>query len=119
MSDGAVRFGPPGDVLVAHLSGEIDLSNAEELGVRVAEAAEGDALGVVLDLSEVEYIDSYGIFVIHGLRQRLAENQQALALVVPSDGRIRRAIELIGIAEVLPVEAHLENAVQTVRQSGL
>jgi anti-sigma B factor antagonist len=119
MSDGAVRFGPPDDVLVAHFSGEIDLSNAEELGLRVAQAAPGDALGVVLDLTEVEYIDSYGIFVIHGLRQRLAENQQTLALVVPGDARIRRAIEMVGISDVLPIKEDLEEATRTVLQSGL
>ena len=119
MSDGAVRFDPPGDVLIAHLSGEIDLSNAEELGLRVATTTPPDALGVVLDLSEVEYIDSYGIFVIHGLRQRLSENQQTLVLVDPKDGLMRRAIELVGLADVLPINEELQDAVRAVSQAGL
>jgi anti-sigma B factor antagonist len=117
MSAGAVRFDTHGDVLVAHLSGEIDLSNAEQLGLQVAEAAPREAPGVVLDLSGVEYIDSYAIFVIHGLRQRLAEQQQAFALVVPKEGVIRRAIELIGLAEVIPIEEGLADALRSVRRS--
>ncbi len=116
MSPGAVRFDSRGDVLVARMSGEIDLSNAEQLGIQVADAAPPDASGVVLDLSEVEYIDSYGIFVIHGLRQRLVDRQQALALVVPKDGVMRRAIELTGLAEVITIKEDLQDAVATVER---
>jgi anti-anti-sigma factor len=114
MTPGAVCFSTHGDVLVASMSGEIDLSNAEQLGLQVADAAPGDARGVVLDLSEVEYLDSYGIFVIHGLRQRLADQRQTLALVVPPDGVIRRAIELVGLAEVIPIEEQLPDALLAV-----
>jgi anti-anti-sigma factor len=71
---------------------------------------------VVLDLSGVEYIDSYGIFVIHGLRQRLDELQKRLVLVVPQDGLIRRAIELVGLGEVIPINTELQAALQVVGQ---
>ena len=114
MSAGAVRFDTQADVLIARMSGEIDLSNAEELGVRVAETAPHDAPGVVLDLSEVEYIDSYGIFVIHGLRQRLAERRQPLVLVVPPDGLIRRAVELVGLGEAMPIKQELRAALHVI-----
>lgn len=118
MSAGAVRCDPQGDILVARMSGEIDLSNAEQLGLQVAEAAPRDARGVVLDLAGVEYIDSYGIFVIHGLRQRLDEQQQRLVLVVPEDGLIRRAIELVGLAEAIPIKTELQAALQLVAAPG-
>jgi anti-anti-sigma factor len=117
MSAGTVRFIAQGDALVALMGGEIDLSNAEQLGLQVAEAAPHDARGVVLDLGAVEYIDSYGIFVIHGLRQRLEENQQKLVLVVPTEGLIRRAIDLMGLAEAIPVRAELETALQALDQT--
>lgn len=117
MSAGAVRFDTGENVLVANMSGEIDLSNAEQLGIQVAEACPQAVRGVVLDLSGVKYIDSYGIFVIHGLRQRLAEQEQTLVLVVPKDGLIRRAIELVGLAEAMPVKEELQAALQVVAQS--
>ena len=112
MSEGSVRFDTRGRVLVARLSGEIDMSNAEQLGVEVANATPRDARSVVLDLTEVEHIDSYGIFVIHGLRQRLGEHQKALLLVIPKNARIRRAIELVRVAEVIPVEEELDDALR-------
>ncbi|MGN6867908.1 MAG: STAS domain-containing protein [Solirubrobacteraceae bacterium] len=110
MSDGRVSFEPKGHFLVARMAGEIDLSNAEQLGVKIAEATSPDAQGVALDLTEVSHIDSYGIFVIHGLRQRLCEHQTTLVLVIPRDGRIHRAMELMGIHEFIPVMEGLEDA---------
>ncbi|MBV9603794.1 MAG: STAS domain-containing protein [Solirubrobacterales bacterium] len=118
MSTGAVHFDPRGNVLVAQMSGEIDLTNAEQLGIQVAEATPPDALAVVLDLTAVEYLDSYGIFVIHGLRARLGEHQQRLVLVVPKDGIIRRAVDLVALAEVVPVKDELEDALQVAREFG-
>src|SRR5438034_453268 len=110
MSEGTVRFDTRGHVLVAHMAGEIDLSNAERLGVEIAEATPHDAERVVLDLTDVEHIDSYGIFVIHGLRQRLREHQTTLVLVIPRDGQIRRTIELVRIHDFMPVKDGLEDA---------
>jgi anti-anti-sigma factor len=112
MSEGSVRFDARGEVLVAWMAGEIDLSNAEALGVEVAEATPPDAPRLVLDLSEVEHIDSYGIFVLHGLRQRLRDQQTALILVIPREGRIRRAIELVGMPEFMPVKEELADALR-------
>jgi len=110
MSEGTVRSDMRGNVLVARMAGEIDLSNAEPLGVEIADATPPGAERVVLDLTEVEHIDSYGIFVIHGLRQRLRERETTLVLVIPKDGRIRRALELVRIHESMPVEEELEDA---------
>ena len=110
MSEGRVLLEPHDKVLVARMAGEIDLSNAERLGLEIAEATAPDAQRVVLDLTEVEHIDSYGIFVIHGLRQRLREHETALVLVIPRDARIRRAVEMVGIYESMPVKDDLEGA---------
>jgi anti-sigma B factor antagonist len=110
MSEGRVSFEPKGYVLVARMEGEIDLSNAEQLGIEIAETTGPEAQRVVLDLTEVEHIDSYGIFVIHGLRQRLREHQTTLVLVIPRDGRIHRAMELVGVHAFIPMKEALEDA---------
>ena len=114
MSEGTVRFDTRGRALVAHMAGEIDLSNAERLGVEIAEATPHSAERVVLDLTEVEHIDSYGIVVLHGLRQRLREHQTTLVLVIPQDGRIRRAIELVRLPDFMPIKEGLEEALHAV-----
>jgi anti-anti-sigma factor len=109
-----VSFEPKGYVLVARMEGEIDLSNAEQLGIEIAETTGPEAQRVVLDLTEVEHIDSYGIVVIYGLRQRLREHETPLVLVIPKDGRIRRALELVGVHDLMPVKEELEAALHAL-----
>jgi anti-sigma B factor antagonist len=113
MSAGTVRFDTRGNVLIARMAGEIDLSNAERLGLEVVEATPPEAERVVIDLTEVEHIDSYGIFVINGVRQRLAEQGQALVLIVPEDAPVKRAIELMGIGDYIPIKRELDDALST------
>jgi anti-anti-sigma factor len=82
--------------IVAHLTGEVDMSNAEDLGAAVIGATPNDAQGVVLDLSRVDYLDSAGIYVIHGMRASLQARGQAIVLVIPSDSPVHDALRLSG-----------------------
>jgi len=66
---------------VAHFSGEIDRSNAAELGDRVASAIP-DQSGLVVDLSELAFLDSTGIRMLFGLAIRLKQRHQSLRVVV-------------------------------------
>jgi len=82
--------------IVAHLVGEVDMSNAEDLGRAVISATPNDAQGVVLDLSRVDYLDSAGIYVIHGMRASLQARGQTLVLVIPADSPVHDALRLSG-----------------------
>lgn len=83
MSAADLRFGTEGPAIVARLSGEIDMSNASELAASIAGSATNDLLAVVLDLSEVDYLDSAGIQMVFSLRESLRVRGQQLLLVVP------------------------------------
>ena len=85
---------------LAHLSGVIDLSNVEALGARLERAVTNHALGLVLDLSGVTYLDSTGVRLIYRLARELGDRQQSLRLVVPDGSRIRRVLVLAGVASV-------------------
>jgi anti-anti-sigma factor len=104
-----------GDVVVAALRGEIDLANARAIGSLVAGAVPNDATGLVLDLSDVTYLDSSGVHLVFDLSERLSARQQRLALVVPDDSRIRRVLDLVNVRAVLPVTPAAEEAVDAVR----
>jgi anti-anti-sigma factor len=45
------------DVVVARLSGELDISVAERTGRKIADAVPSSALGVVVDMSGLEFMD--------------------------------------------------------------
>ena len=60
-----------GGIVTARLSGEIDMSNASDLMDAITKATPNGALGVALDLSEVDYFDSPGIRLLYRLAESL------------------------------------------------
>ena len=94
-----------GDVAVAGLRGEIDLSNAENVLERILEGAVNQpGSGLVVDLSQTQYIDSAGIRALFELAERLEALGKRVRVVVPEDASIRRVMELAGAQEVLDVD---------------
>ena len=104
-----------GDVVVAGLSGEIDLSNAKLIGARAAGALANDAVGLVLDLSETTYLDSSGVHLVFDLAERLTSRQQRLVLVVPEGSRIRRVLDLVNVEALVPVATDRGTAMAAAR----
>jgi anti-sigma B factor antagonist len=82
--------------LIAHVTGEIDMSNAEDVGSSLIGATPSEVRGVVLDLSGVEYLDSAGIYFIFGMRSSLQARGQSLILVIPPGSPVRAALRLAG-----------------------
>jgi anti-anti-sigma factor len=106
----------PGAV-VARLIGEIDLSNAEELGATVIGSTPNDARGVVLDLSGVEYLDSAGIYVIHGMRASLQARGKSLLLVIPAESPLHDALRLSGAERPGELADHVDAALRALEAS--
>lgn len=105
-------------IVIAHVIGEIDLSNATELRVAVTDATPNDALGVVLDLSEVSYIDSAGIHLLFRLGENLRSRGQTLRIVIPPGSPPNDALRLAGIKRHVEVVEELEEGVQAVTIAG-
>lgn len=101
-------------IVIASVLGEIDLSNAGELRVVLTDATPNDALGVVLDLSEVTYIDSAGIHLLYRLGESLRNRGQTLRVVIPPDSPAADALRLAGIQRHVDVVEALEEGVQAV-----
>ena len=104
-----------GDVIVAELSGEIDLSNARLIGTQASAAMRNDAAGLVLDLTGTTYLDSSGVHLVFDLAERLTSRQQRLVLVVPEGSRIRRVLDLVNVQAVVPVATEQQQAVTAAR----
>ena len=88
------------DDVAAVVSGEIDLSNADEVQLRLEEAARG-ARAVTVDLRAVEYMDSRGVRLLHDLSRSLAADGVELTVIAPADsiaGDILRLTQLPGLA---------------------
>lgn len=100
--------------VVARLAGEIDQANADSIGQALVDTVTNRALKVVLDLSEVEYLDSAGIRLIYQLREQLRARGQLLELVVPSTSPTSETLRLAGVLHYLKV---METIDETLSES--
>jgi anti-sigma B factor antagonist len=82
-------------VVVVRLGGELDLYNAHEVRAALTDAADSRPERVVVDLSQVEFIDSTALGVLIEARTRL-ENRRAFLLAAPG-AETRRALEVSGL----------------------
>ena len=105
-----VQFDIRGSVLVSTVTGEVDLSNATQICDAVGEATPNTALGVVLDLSRVDYLDSAGIHLIYRLRQNLRARGQTLMLVIPADSPVQGSLRLAGVTQHLSIAPSVDEA---------
>jgi anti-anti-sigma factor len=96
-----VRCEQDGSRLVAHLAGEIDISNAGEVGTAIERAVPADAGAVIVDLSHVGYLDSSGISLLLRLSERLRARRIDLRLAVPRDAPVRAILELTGLGRMM------------------
>jgi anti-anti-sigma factor len=102
--------------LIARLSGEIDMSNAEEMGATVIGATPTESSGVILDLSAVEYMDSAGIYVVYGIRASLQARGQSLILVIPAEAPVHDALRLSGAERPGEIAETVDEALRTIER---
>ena len=115
MTVAAVHVEGDADWPVARLTGEIDLSNVDDLTFAVEAAVSNRALGVVLDLTDVTYLDSTGLRLIFRMLRKLQDRQQVLRLVVPDGALILRVLRLGGVPDVVTVSSRLDDALMGAR----
>ena len=77
------------------LAGELDMESADALKCKVAELRVPEVTEIVLDLRQVDFIDSSGLRVLLALRNDAEHNGHALTLVPPPPAA-RRLFELTG-----------------------
>jgi anti-anti-sigma factor len=99
-----------GEVLTARITGEIDLSNASEFEETIVDAVPNTALGMVVDLSGVEYLDSAGIRMLMHLVERFRWRQQVMRAAAPDGSRVRGVLSMAGADGVIPVDATVTEA---------
>ena len=105
-----VQFSDHERVVVARLTGDVDLSNADAIESAVAEATPNHAVALILDVSALDYLDSAGIHLIYKLRAKLRTRGQALRLVIPAESPANDALRLAGVPHAVDTSQTLEAA---------
>lgn len=103
-------------ITIASVEGEIDLSNAAELEVAISHAVGNEALGLVVDLDGVDYLDSSGVTLLFNLARRVSRRQQAFVVVVPGEAHVREILSLSGATEALALHESLPDALSELNR---
>jgi anti-anti-sigma factor len=98
-------------VALVRLFGEVDLSNSELILERLAAAGMGARRGLVLDLSQTEYLDSSWIWLVTRLARTLVTGGRGFLLVVPPQAPTRRMLDLLDIEHVVGMAPSVNAAV--------
>ncbi len=89
-----------GGAHVITVSGELDLAVAASLESELSRAVESGAEHIVIDLSQLEFIDSTGLGVLVSAHQRAAEAGCRLGVTNPGT-QVARLLQLTGLTERL------------------
>jgi anti-sigma B factor antagonist len=90
---------------VIALSGELDIASAPALESKVGELCTDGAAAIVIDLSELAFIDSTGLRTILGA-QSVCKEQACDFSLVPGQKSVQRLFVLTGLLEHLPFQAN-------------
>ena len=89
-----------GDVPGVTVRGELDMASGPQLELALDRAIRGSVGAFVLDLSDLEFLDSSGLSVVLRARAMLARDERDLAIICPP-GPARKLLEVAGVADLL------------------
>lgn len=103
-----------GGIAVVAVRGELDVATSPDVDQAVRERFPAQATALVLDLSEVTFLDSSAVQMLFALHEDLSRSRRALAVVIGHDALPRRSIEICDGNRVLDLEPTREDALRAV-----
>lgn len=100
-----------GEAMVYRLRGSLDLATAPSLRAALLEAADEGTHEIVVDLSQLEFLDSTGLGALIGAHRRALENGGRVRLIV-SDGPISRLLTITGLMRIFEVYTTVDAALE-------
>jgi anti-anti-sigma factor len=83
--------------------GELDVASVGEFRAALADGDHGSTERLLVDLSQVSFIDSSGLAAVIAAHDSLRRQRRTLALVVPDGSEVAVALLLAGLRDKLPV----------------
>lgn len=109
----SVAESAPGALLVVAVSGEVDVYSAPTLAERLNELQQAGRASLVVDLRQVDFLDSTGLGVLVEARAAAVAVGGSLPLVCNQE-RIRKLFTITGLDGVFSIHETLDSAVAAV-----
>lgn len=106
MNDQTARVMP----VVVALPAEIDVTNSGQVHEQLLEAMAPGVDTVIADLMATVFCDSSGVHAIMSAYESAMARNVSLRLAVSSSTSVRRVLQLIGVARLVPVHESLQEA---------
>jgi anti-sigma B factor antagonist len=102
-----------GEIAVVEVSGWIEIGSAPQLRDTLISVIDDGHVHLVIDLSEVVFLDSTGLGVLIGLLHRLRSRDGSLALAGASD-RVYKVFHTTQLTKVLTITDTVADAIAAV-----
>jgi anti-anti-sigma factor len=106
-----------GRVMVARMPVEVEITQAPVLRGQLMQAVENRDLGLVIDLTATQYLDSSGVNMLFELGEVLAARQLQMAVVMPQGGLVERVVAIVDLGSAVPIRRDVESAVDEIRNT--
>ncbi len=107
-----------GDLAIVAMGGELDYEASPQLRARLVGAIKAGGRRLVLDLSDVTFIDSTAIGVLAGTVARLDEAGGGSLAVVSTNDKVLQIFEITGLDAVISLHSSREEAVSAFSLAG-
>ena len=111
---GRFELRPIENSYVLDIFGEVDFANVADFSALIADAADRPPNALIVSLAHATYFDSQLIHAVLRGSELFRLRNKSLLLVSPSGNSGRRIIEILGLANVLPVFESLDAALASL-----
>ena len=102
----------PDGVFIVRVKGELDISHEEELRAELNRGVAESNGGIVVDLTDCEFIDSSGVrALLLGREAQGAGTGEARLVIASGSPQIIRILSVMGVDEAIPVRPTVEEAI--------
>ncbi|MEP6525743.1 MAG: STAS domain-containing protein [Nocardioidaceae bacterium] len=99
-----------GDRTVVEVGGEIDVYTAPKLREALIELVQGGTFNIVVDMEQVEFLDSTGLGVLVGGLKRVRSHDGSMTLVCTQE-RLLKIFRITGLTRVFEIHPDVDAAV--------
>ena len=99
------------NTLITEISGELDHHSAAKIRAEIDAAISEEAKNIILDLTNLTFMDSSGIGMIMGRYKKIQSFGGKLVIVSPKP-QVKRILEISGLFNIITIESSVNKALK-------